>query len=58
LIHTGDDAGGKNSDGDDDEAIKFGRLYKKNGSWKFDVSGIGDRADLSFFLEKYYNLQL
>ncbi len=118
LIHTGDDPSGKNSDGDDDEAImidldkvdarveeilfvvtiedferrrqnfgqvrnsyirivdqnnnqeiakyeldedfsietgiEFGRLYKKNGSWKFEASGIGYRADLGFFLEKYY----
>lgn len=118
LLHTGDDPNGKNSDGDDDEAIiidlekvdsrveeilfvvtiedferrkqnfgqvrnsyirvvdnhthqeiakyeldedfsietgvEFGRLYKRNGSWKFEASGIGYRADLSFFLEKYY----
>ena len=118
LTHTGDDLSGKNSDGDDDEAImidldkvdarveeilfvvtiedferrrqnfgqvrnsyirivdqnnsqeiakyeldedfsietgiEFGRLYKKNGSWKFEASGIGYRADLGFFLEKYY----
>jgi len=122
LTHTGDDPSGKNSDGDDDEAImidlekvdsrveeilfvvtiedyerrkqnfgqvrnsyirvvdqntnieiakyeldedfsietgiEFGRLYKKNGSWKFEASGIGYRADLSFFLEKYYNGQI
>ncbi|AYN01480.1 TerD family protein [Chryseobacterium sp. 3008163] len=122
LIHTGDDPSGKNSDGDDDEAImidlekidsrveeilfvvtiedferrkqnfgqvrnsyirivdqsnnqeiakyeldedfsietgiEFGRLYKKNGSWKFEASGIGYRADLGFFLEKYYNGQI
>ncbi|KQR91896.1 chemical-damaging agent resistance protein C [Chryseobacterium sp. Leaf180] len=118
LTHTGDDPSGKNSDGDDDEAImidlekvdqrveeilfvvtiedyerrrqnfgqvrnsyirivdqntnqeiakyeldedfsietgiEFGRLYRKNGSWKFEASGIGYRADLGFFLEKYY----
>ncbi|MCU7617995.1 TerD family protein [Chryseobacterium sp. PBS4-4] len=118
LVHTGDDPSGKNSDGDDDEAImidlekvdqrveeilfvvtiedferrrqnfgqvrnsyirivdqnnnqeiakyeldedfsietgiEFGRLYKKNGNWKFEASGIGYRADLGFFLEKYY----
>ena len=122
LTHTGDDSSGKNSDGDDDEAIivdlekvdsrveeilfvvtiedfearkqnfgqvrnsyirivdnsnnqeiakyeldedfsietgvEFGRLYKKNGSWKFEASGIGYRADLGFFLEKYYNGQI
>lgn len=118
LTHTGDDPSGKNSNGDDDEAImidlskvdsrveeilfvvtiedferrrqnfgqvrnsyirivdqsnnqeiakyeldedfsietgiEFGRLYKKSGSWKFEASGIGYRADLGFFLEKYY----
>jgi len=122
LIHTGDDPNGKNSDGDDDEAIivdlekvdpraeeilfvvtiedferrkqnfgqvrnsyirivdnstgqeiakyeldedfsietgvEFGRLYKRNGSWKFEASGIGYRADLAFFLEKYYKGQI
>ncbi|MDR6923323.1 MULTISPECIES: TerD family protein [Chryseobacterium] len=122
LTHTGDDPNGKNSDGDDDEAIivdlekvdprveeilfvvtiedferrkqnfgqvrnsyirivdnssnqeiakyeldedfsietgvEFGRLYKRNGSWKFEASGIGYRADLGFFLEKYYNGQI
>lgn len=122
LTHTGDDPSGKNSDGDDDEAImidlakvdsrveeilfvvtiedferrkqnfgqvrnsyirivdqsnnqeiakyeldedfsietgiEFGRLYKINGSWKFEASGIGYRADLGFFLEKYYNGQI
>lgn len=122
LTHSGDDPSGKNSDGDDDEAIavdlervdqrveeilfvvtiedyerrkqnfgqvrnsyirivdqntsqeiakyeldedfsietgiEFGRLYKKNGSWKFEASGIGYRADLGFFLEKYYNGQI
>ncbi|KMQ62403.1 chemical-damaging agent resistance protein C [Chryseobacterium sp. BLS98] len=122
LTHTGDDPSGKNSDGDDDEAIivdlekvdpraeeilfvvtiedferrkqnfgqvrnsyirivdnstgqeiakyeldedfsietgvEFGRLYKRNGSWKFEASGIGYRADLAFFLEKYYKGQI
>ncbi len=122
LTHTGDDPSGKNSDGDDDEAIivdlekvdervqeilfvvtiedferrkqnfgqvrnsyiriidnlthqeiakyeldedfsietgiEFGRLYRRNGSWKFEASGIGYRADLGFFLEKYYKGQI
>ncbi|WP_062059764.1 TerD family protein [Aquimarina longa] len=35
--------------------VEFGRLYKKNGEWKFEASGIGYKADLSFFLEKYYS---
>jgi tellurium resistance protein TerD len=35
--------------------VEFGRLYKKNDAWKFEASGIGYKADLAFFLEKYYN---
>lgn len=35
--------------------VEFGRLYKRNGSWKFEASGIGYKADLGFFLEKYYS---
>ena len=35
--------------------VEFGRLYKRNGAWKFEASGIGYKADLGFFLEKYYN---
>ena len=38
--------------------IEFGRLYKRNGEWKFEASGIGYNADLSFFLEKYYTGQI
>ena len=35
--------------------IEFGRLYRKDGAWRFEASGIGYKADLGFFLEKYYN---
>ena len=35
--------------------VEFGKLYKRNGQWKFEASGIGYRADLAFFLEKYYS---
>lgn len=38
--------------------IEFGRLYKRNGEWKFEASGIGYKADLGFFLEKYYSGQI
>lgn len=38
--------------------IEFGRLYKKDGSWKFEASGIGYREDLSFFLSKYFKGQI
>ncbi|MBQ0152725.1 MAG: TerD family protein [Chryseobacterium sp.] len=38
--------------------VEFGRLYKRNGSWKFEASGIGYKADLGFILEKYYKGQI
>ena len=39
-------------------AVEFGRLYKRNNSWKFEASGIGYREDLAFFLAKYYKGQI
>ena len=38
-----------------ERSIEFGRLYKLEGVWKFDASGIGYDEDLSFFVEKYYS---
>jgi tellurium resistance protein TerD len=38
-----------------ERSIEFGRLYKFEGVWKFDASGIGYDEDLSFFVEKYYS---
>jgi tellurium resistance protein TerD len=38
--------------------VEFGRLYRRNGEWKFEASGIGYKADLGFFLEKYYSGQI
>ena len=35
--------------------VEFGRLYLKNNQWKFEASGIGYKADLGYFLEKYYS---
>jgi tellurium resistance protein TerD len=35
-------------------AVEFGRLYKRNGAWKFEASGIGYKEDLSFFVGKYF----
>lgn len=35
-------------------SIEFGRLYKKNGVWKFDASGIGYKEDLGYFVQKFY----
>ena len=34
-------------------AIEFGRLYKKNGQWKFEAIGVGYKQGLEGFLEKY-----
>ena len=39
-------------------AVEFGRLYRNNGAWKFEASGIGYREDLSFFLSKYFKGQI
>ncbi|MDP4149559.1 MAG: TerD family protein [Bacteroidota bacterium] len=39
-------------------AVEFGRLYKRDGKWKFEASGIGYKEDLSFFLSKYYKGQI
>ena len=39
-------------------AIEFGRLYRREGSWRFEASGIGYREDLSFFVQKYYTGQV
>ncbi len=33
-------------------AIEFGRLYRKDGKWKFEASGIGYKEDLAFFLQQ------
>jgi tellurium resistance protein TerD len=36
-------------------AVEFGRLYKKDGAWRFDATGIGYREDLAHFVSKYYD---
>lgn len=38
--------------------VEFGRLYKREGHWKFEASGIGYKEDLSFFLSKYFTGQI
>ncbi len=35
-------------------AVEFGRLYEKDGAWKFDASGVGYQKELDFFTSKYY----
>jgi tellurium resistance protein TerD len=39
-------------------AVEFGRLYKRNGAWKFEASGIGYKEDLAFFVSKYFTGQV
>ncbi len=39
-------------------AVEFGRIYKRDGKWKFEASGIGYKEDLAFFLSKYYKGQI
>ncbi|MDE5975553.1 MAG: TerD family protein [Muribaculaceae bacterium] len=34
-------------------AVEFGRLYKRNGQWKFEAIGTGQKAGLAQYLEKY-----
>lgn len=34
-------------------AVEFGRLYKKNGIWKFEAIGVGRKQGLQEFLNKY-----
>lgn len=38
--------------------VEFGRLYNRDGKWRFEASGIGYKEDLSFFLSKYYKGQI
>lgn len=37
-----------------EKGIEFGRLYLKDGEWKFDASGIGYSEELDFFVSQYY----
>jgi tellurium resistance protein TerD len=38
--------------------VEFGRLYTRDGKWRFEASGIGYKEDLSYFLSKYYKGQI
>lgn len=38
--------------------VEFGRLYIKDGQWKFEASGKGYKEDLAFFLSKYFKGQI
>jgi tellurium resistance protein TerD len=34
-------------------AVEFGRIYKKNGEWKFEAVGVGMKGGLEDYLNKY-----
>ena len=34
-------------------AVEFGRLYKRNGAWKFEALGNGFKGGLQFLVDKY-----
>lgn len=34
-------------------AVEFGRLYKRNGEWKFEAMGLGSRDGLQGLVDKY-----
>ncbi|MDE7413024.1 MAG: TerD family protein [Muribaculaceae bacterium] len=34
-------------------SIEFGRIYKRNGQWKFEAIGTGKKAGLAEYLKKY-----
>jgi tellurium resistance protein TerD len=34
-------------------AVEFGRLYRRNGEWKFEAMGIGYKGGLEYFVKKY-----
>ncbi|MEG4105766.1 TerD family protein [Microcoleus sp. S13_C5] len=36
-------------------AVEFGRLYRKNGEWRFQAVGEGYQAGLQSFVDKYYS---
>lgn len=38
--------------------VEFGRIYRREGKWKFEASGIGYKEDLAYFLSKYYKGQI
>jgi tellurium resistance protein TerD len=38
--------------------VEFGRLYSRDGKWRFEASGIGYKEELAYFLSKYYKGQI
>ena len=44
-----------NEDFSIETSVEFGRIYQKDGEWKFDASGIGYRENLDHFVTKYFS---
>lgn len=42
-----------NEDASVETAMQFGKLYKKDGEWKFEASGVGQVGGLQSFLDKF-----
>ncbi len=42
-----------NEDFSVETAVEFGRLYRRNGEWKFEAMGIGYKGGLQYFVNKY-----
>lgn len=38
---------------DEETAVEFGRLYRRNGEWKFEAIGNGFKGGLQFLVNKY-----
>jgi tellurium resistance protein TerD len=60
FIRIVDDSTGKelvmfelDEDYSTETAIEFGKLYRKNGSWRFQAVGVGFNAGLQGFVDKY-----
>lgn len=34
-------------------AVEFGRLYRRDGEWKFEALGVGYKGGLQYFVDKY-----
>lgn len=35
------------------QPLNFGRIYKRNGQWKFEAIGMGQKGGLQEYLNKY-----
>ena len=35
-------------------SVEFGRLYRRNGEWRFEALGVGAKAGLGEYVNKYY----